>query len=121
MEKYIIYFEWDEAFELYKYVVNPKGDLNKFISFYMIKHDKKDDFVLNIIYTNVDEFNNHNVRKLNFSLSHDDFSRFNKFYLDFVSELDEKALNSLDEKIIKPVLPIIPPLRNNTQYNSLSN
>ena len=35
INNYIIYFGWDQISRAYRYVVTPKDDKNKFISFYM--------------------------------------------------------------------------------------
>lgn len=88
---YIIFFEWDSISRDYRYVVTPKGDRNKFISFYLRKNDKVDDFEVVIIYTSIGEFNFHNTQKLLFLLAHDDLERFNQFYQDFIDDLDEKS------------------------------
>ena len=107
VENYIIYFEWDQLIRDYKYVVTPKGNNNKYMSFFLHNHDKIDDYEMVIVYTNVDEFNNHNKRKLMFLLAYDDIERFNTFYLDFVNELDEKSLKEICIDNIRPVRPAI--------------
>ncbi len=90
---YIIFFEWDQISRDYRYVVTPKENKNKFLSFYLHKHDKIDDFEMAIIYTNVGGFNFHNTQKLQFLLAHDDLERFNRFYQDFIDDLREKSTN----------------------------
>ncbi len=87
---YIIFIEWDSITRNYRYVVTPKGNRNKFISFYLHKHDKVDGFEMVAIYTSVGEFNSHNTQKLLFLLAHDDLERFNQFYQDFIDDLKEK-------------------------------
>lgn len=89
--KFIIFFEWDYIARNYRYVVMPKGDKNKFISFYLHKHEKIDDFEMVIIYTAIGEFNLYNTQKLLFLLSYDDLERFNQFYQDFIHDLEEKS------------------------------
>ncbi|MCG6191533.1 hypothetical protein [Maribellus maritimus] len=88
---YIIFFEWDNITRNYRYVVTPKENKNKFISFYLHKHDKIDDFKMVVIYTSVGEFNSHNTQKLLFLIAHDDLERFNHFYQDFIDDLNEKS------------------------------
>lgn len=87
---YIIFFEWDRVSRNYRYVVTPIGNKNKFISFYLHKYERVDDFNLVVIYTSVGEFEFHNTQKLLFLLSHDDPERFNRFYMEFIEELNEK-------------------------------
>lgn len=88
---YIVFFEWDPVSRNYRYVVTPKGNRNKFISFYLHKHEKIDDFEMVIVYTSVGGFNVHNTQKIMFLLAHDDLERFNLFYQDFIDDLDEKS------------------------------
>ena len=107
IDNYIIYFRWDQLSRAYMYVVTPKGNKNKYMSFYLKNHSKTVDFEMVIIYTNVDEFNNHNTRKLMFLLAYDDIERFNNFYLDFVNELDEKSLKETRIDHIRPIHPSI--------------
>ena len=91
IDNYIVFFEWDTISRHYRFVVTPKGDRNKFISFYLHKHDKIDDFEVVIIYTDVGGFNAHYNQKLMFLLAHDDLGRFNQFYQEFIDDLDEKS------------------------------
>jgi len=107
INNYIIYFGWDQISRAYRYVVAPKGDINKFLSFFLHKYDKIDDFEMIIIYTNVDENNNQNTRKLMFLLPYDDIHRFNSFYMDFVKELDEKSLKEAHIGFIRPIRPSV--------------
>ena len=44
------------------------------------------------IYTSVGEFNSQNKQKLLFLLAHDDLERFNRFYQEFVDDLNEKGV-----------------------------
>ena len=89
---YIIYFEWDTISRKYRFVVTPIKNKNKFISFYLHKHDKIDDFEMIAIYTSVGEFNYQNTQKLLFLLAHDNLDRFNRFYQEFIDDLNEKSL-----------------------------
>ena len=89
---YIIYFEWDTISRKYRFVVTPIRNKNKFISFYLHKHDKIDDFEMIAIYTSVGEFNYQNTQKLLFLLAHDNLDRFNRFYQEFIDDLNEKSL-----------------------------
>lgn len=102
INNYVIYLEWDLIRRAYKYVIIPKGDPSKYMSLFLFGGDKKDDFQMTVVYTIVDEFNNHNTRKLTFLLAYDEINRFNSFYKDFVSELDEKSLNEVNIEIIRP-------------------
>ncbi len=88
---YIIFFEWDRISGNYRFVVTPKGDKNKFICFYLHKYDEVDSFKMIVIYTSVGEFNFHNTQKLLFLLAHDDIERFNRFYQDFIDDLNEQS------------------------------
>ena len=87
---YIIFFEWDRITRNYRYVVTPKENKNKFVSFYLHKYDRFDDFEMIIIYTSVGEFNFHNKQKLLFLLGRDDLERFNRFYQEVIDDLNEK-------------------------------
>ena len=89
---YIIFFEWDRITRNYRYVVTPKENRNKFISFYLHKYDRFDDFEMIIIYTSVGEFNFHNKQKLLFLLGHDDLDRFNRFYHEFIDDMNQKNI-----------------------------
>ena len=89
---YIIFFEWDSITRNYRYVVTPKGNKNKFISFYLHKHDQIDDFEMVAIYTSVGEFNSQNTQKLLFLFAHDNLERFNRFYQEFIDDLNEKSI-----------------------------
>ncbi|AHW62116.1 hypothetical protein FH5T_15525 [Draconibacterium orientale] len=44
------------------------------------------------IYTSVGEFNSQNTQKLLFLLAHDDLQRFNRFYQEFIDDLNEKSV-----------------------------
>ena len=82
---YIIFFEWDNISRKYRFVVTPFRNKNKFISFYLHKNDKVDDFEMIVIYTSVGEFNSHNTQKLLFLFVYDNLERFNKFYQEFIA------------------------------------
>ncbi len=111
LNNYIISLEWDTIYGAYKYVVTPKGNLNKFISLYLFGHGMKNNFEMRIIYTHIDEFNNHYTKKLTFLLAFDDINRFNNFYKDFINELDEKSLNDINIGVLRPILPVFIPKR----------
>ncbi|WP_319589598.1 hypothetical protein [uncultured Draconibacterium sp.] len=89
---FIIFFEWDHISRKYCFVVTPIRNKNKFINFYLHKHDKIDDFEMIAIYTSVGEFNSQNTQKLLFLLAHDDLQRFNRFYQEFIDDLNEKSV-----------------------------
>jgi hypothetical protein len=73
----------------------PRGNKNKFIGFYLNKHDKIDDYEMIMVYTSVGVLNSHNNQKLLFLLAHDDFERFNRFYEDFIESMAEKSIEEI--------------------------
>jgi hypothetical protein len=66
------------------------------------KHDKIDDFKMVVIYTSVGEFNSQNTQKLLFLLAHDGLERFNRFYQEFIDDLNEKSVTESPVDIYIP-------------------
>ncbi|WP_372773603.1 hypothetical protein [Mangrovibacterium sp.] len=102
IDEYIVRFERDRISRDYRYVVNPKGDKNRFIGFYLHRREKVDDFELVIIYTKVGDLNFHNTKKLLFLLDQDDLERFNRFYQELIDDLDEKSLKDSEVDFFIP-------------------
>lgn len=90
-EEFYIDFGWDSISRAYRYIITPKKNKNKFLSLFLHKNDTKENFKLIITFSNVDENNNYNRRRIMFLLGYDDIKRFNSFYTDFVKELKEDS------------------------------
>lgn len=93
IDDYVIFFEWDQISRDYRFVVTPRGDKNKFICFYLHKNSRLYSSEMVIVYTKIGAFNFHNTQKLLFLLAHDEIERFNRFYQDFIDDLDEESFN----------------------------
>ena len=100
--EYIVLFEWDRITRSYRYVVTPKWNKNKFISFYLRELENVKDFEMVVIYTSVGEFNFHNVQKLLYLLTYDNLERFNHFYKEFIYELKTKSVQDFPFELYTP-------------------